>query len=323
MWMTPTTAAANGRPTNLQLPVSDMPTKSTSSTTYPSTTPQHYLPTWEDYAYPTENPRLPSNAPVPVSNPPSSQRIAVIEYQWAHELVTSLLGQPPRSNFGGKFAIIADPDVDHPTRAQMFANQIRFQGIPISYVPFHSQSHSYPSIQPSYHFPRTGKNILRRAPRATSPHTRCSSPAGARKDVVAASLSLPVTTPRIRMGCVVSASASGSTTPRLKIPGNRQSPTIRATYAAHVCNLPLPWLTLDLDFIQSGTVVPTSLAFRLVVPRPDLTSRSRPRTGSSCLLKSQSAGKRHWRGEKRSSRLEASGGSPRTLGMHDPIRDRI
>jgi len=109
--------------------------------------PDHQL-NWEDYTYPTKLPRRPSNQPGPVSAP-SPQRIPVFEYQWGNELIGQLLGLPLRSNFGGKFAIIADPGVDNGTRAQIFADQLRSQGVPISYVaaafpvPFRSQSLTY------------------------------------------------------------------------------------------------------------------------------------------------------------------------------------
>ncbi|KAH9161616.1 hypothetical protein EDB89DRAFT_1913779 [Lactarius sanguifluus] len=121
MLTTPTTSAANGRPTHSQ-PL---------STVLPSTAPPDHRLNWEDYTYPTELLQRPRNAPDPEAAP-SPQRIPVFEYQWRDELVSHLSKLPPRSNFGGKFAIIADPDVDNGMRAQIFADQLRAQGVPIS-----------------------------------------------------------------------------------------------------------------------------------------------------------------------------------------------
>jgi len=58
----------------------------------------------------------------------------VPEYQWGPELVAALLVLRPRSNFLGKFSVIANPDVDNATRAQMFVDQVRSNGLRISYV---------------------------------------------------------------------------------------------------------------------------------------------------------------------------------------------
>ncbi|KAH9165866.1 hypothetical protein EDB89DRAFT_2076394 [Lactarius sanguifluus] len=121
MLTTPTTSAANGRPTHSQ-PLSSV---------LPSTAPPDHRLNWEDYTYPTELLQRPRNAPDPEAAP-SPQRIPVFEYQWRDELVNHLSELPPRSNFGGKFAIIADPDVDNGMRAQIFADQLRAQGVPIS-----------------------------------------------------------------------------------------------------------------------------------------------------------------------------------------------
>ncbi|KAH9051624.1 hypothetical protein EDB83DRAFT_2522031 [Lactarius deliciosus] len=133
MLTTPTTvtAAANGRPAHPQLPESSMLSQPLSTVPLPSTAPPDHRPNWEDYTYPTEPLQRPRNAPDPEAAP-SPQRIPVLEYQWRDELVSHLLELAPRSNFGGKFAIIADPDVDNGMRAQIFADQLRAQGVPIS-----------------------------------------------------------------------------------------------------------------------------------------------------------------------------------------------
>ncbi|KAN0135222.1 hypothetical protein V8E53_007113 [Lactarius tabidus] len=118
-----TTSAANGRPPNSQLPDSDTPAQPTSTT-------------------PPANPsQRPSNAQRPASeSAPPSHRIPIFEYQWGDELVGQLVELPPRSNFGGKFAIIADPSVDNAMRAQVFADQLRSQGVPISGIHFASRT---------------------------------------------------------------------------------------------------------------------------------------------------------------------------------------
>jgi hypothetical protein len=70
--------------------------------------------------------------PIPASAPPQS--IHVPEFQWSDELIDELSAMPPRSNFLGKFSVVADPAVDNPNRAHMFADELRARGIPISCV---------------------------------------------------------------------------------------------------------------------------------------------------------------------------------------------
>ncbi|KAI9439281.1 hypothetical protein H4582DRAFT_128713 [Lactarius indigo] len=131
MLTTPATSATNGRPTHPQLPESGMPSQPPSTVPLPNTAPPDHRPNWEDYTYPTKPLQRPRDAPEPEATS-SPQRIPVFEYQWRDELVSHLLELPPRSNFGGKFAIIADPDVNNGMRAQTFADQLRTQGVPIS-----------------------------------------------------------------------------------------------------------------------------------------------------------------------------------------------
>ncbi|KAI9451829.1 hypothetical protein BJY52DRAFT_1190737 [Lactarius psammicola] len=172
-----------------------MPSQPLSTVPLARTAPSDQRQNWADYTYPTVLPQHPRNEPAPVSTS-SPQRIAVSEYQWSDELVAHLLGLPPRSNFGGKFAIIADPGVDNAMRAQIFADQLRSQGVPISYVAALFR-----------------KDIPLRTPRALSTHIHYYSLAGARTGVVGGSLSLSATTLRIRTVCLASASAWRSTTP--------------------------------------------------------------------------------------------------------------
>lgn len=130
MWTTPTaTSAANERPPLPQLSESSIPI---STAPLPGTAPSDHQSNWEDFTYPPELPQRPGNAPGPVSVPVPPHRIPVFEYQWGDELIGHLLKLPPRSNFGGKFAIIADPGVDNAMRAQIFAHQLRSQGVAIS-----------------------------------------------------------------------------------------------------------------------------------------------------------------------------------------------
>jgi hypothetical protein len=138
MWTTPTntTSAANGQPPHSQFPESSMPSQPISTASLSSTAPPDHRPNWQDYTFPTQFPQRPRNAApqaAPVNAPPA-HRIPVFEYQWGDELVGHLLRLPPRSNYGGKFAIIADPGVDNARRAQIFADQLRSKGVFISYV---------------------------------------------------------------------------------------------------------------------------------------------------------------------------------------------
>ncbi|KAF8260490.1 hypothetical protein EI94DRAFT_1706246 [Lactarius quietus] len=129
MLTTPTsTSAANGQPPYPQLPESSIPAQPTSTTPLTPIAPQ---PNWQDFTYPTDVSQLPTNVQGPASAPPP-HRIPILEYQWGDELVYHLLVLPPRSNFGGKFAIIADPRVDNAMRAQIFADHLRYRGVPIS-----------------------------------------------------------------------------------------------------------------------------------------------------------------------------------------------
>lgn len=221
MLTTPTsTSATNGRPPNPQLPESGTPTQPIPTAPLASTAPRDLQPNWQDFTYPTEFSQRLSNAQGPSSAPPS-HRIPVFEYQWGDELIGRLLRLPARSNFAGKFAIIADPSVDNAMRAQVFAVILRSRGVPISYVAAHSSVPREPHFH-SHGILRTGKVIPHRAPRAPSTHTRSSSPASARTGVLAGSSSLSATTLRIRTVCLASASAWRSITPP-RIPGSRRN----------------------------------------------------------------------------------------------------
>jgi hypothetical protein len=159
MLTTPTsTSAVNGRPPDPPDP--QLPETSTSAQPIPTaplpstatTAPPDSQPNWQDFTYPTDSSQRPNNPRGPASaSAPPLQRIPVIEYQWGDELVSHLLGLPPRSNFGGKFGIIADPSVDNVMRAQMFAEQLRSKGVHISYVgshtlPFRRAPHFLPFV---------------------------------------------------------------------------------------------------------------------------------------------------------------------------------
>lgn len=209
MWTTPTTSAVNGYS---RLPESTMPSQPISTGSLATTAaPPDHGPNWQDYTYPTELTQRPSEAaPGPVLVPPP-HRIPVFEYQWGDELVSRLSRLPPRSNFGGKFAIIADPGVDNAMRAQIFAVQLHSQGVPISYVASSALSFAKPHLLPS----STGKDIPHRAPRPLSTHTRCSFPVSVKTGVLAGSSSRSVTTLRILTACLASASAWRSITPPL------------------------------------------------------------------------------------------------------------
>jgi hypothetical protein len=67
------------------------------------------------------------------SNRPTERHpiIHVPEFQSSDELVDKLSALPPGSNFLGKFSVVADPAVDNPKRAQMFADKLRVEGVPI------------------------------------------------------------------------------------------------------------------------------------------------------------------------------------------------
>jgi hypothetical protein len=177
-----TTSAANGRPPNSQLPDSDTPAQPTSTTPPASTIPPDPHPNWQDFTYPTDPSQRPSNAQRPASeSAPPSHRIPIFEYQWGDELVGQLVELPPRSNFGGKFAIIADPSVDNAMRAQVFADQLRSQGVPISYVAAQSSIRGA-SLSSSSHFCGQG-NTFRVAHTGHTPHTHTRLPLQVRGQV--------------------------------------------------------------------------------------------------------------------------------------------
>ena len=99
-----------------------------------SAPPQHY-PSGHDHS------RLPTGRSPAISDQPQTspttvapQTIVVPEFQWSDELIGQLSALPPRSRFVGKFSVIADPEVDNAKRANMFADQLRARGIPISCV---------------------------------------------------------------------------------------------------------------------------------------------------------------------------------------------
>jgi len=125
------TSAVNGRPPDPQPPEPITSAQPIPAAPLASAAPPEPQPNWQDLTYPTDQSQRPSNAQVPASAPPQ-QRIPVVEYQWGEELVRHLQGLPPRSNFGGKFSIIADPNVDNAMRAQVFTELLRRQGVPIS-----------------------------------------------------------------------------------------------------------------------------------------------------------------------------------------------
>ena len=225
------TSAANERPPDPRLPDSGTPAQPTSTAPLTSTAPPDPQPNWQDFTYPTDPSQRPSNAQVPASeSAPPQHRIPVFEYQWGDELVGQLLALPPRSNFGGKFAIIADPGVDNAMRAQVFADQLRSQGVPISYVAAHS-SVRRASLYTSSHFLRIEWHILHRAHRAHSAHTHLSFPASARTSALAGSSFLLVTTLRIPMVCLASASVWRSITPLAET-----SPALPPHVVSHVFN---------------------------------------------------------------------------------------
>jgi len=116
-WMKPaTTSAACSQPSHQSCPGSGMP----SSAPLDPYLNEHQAATSHR---PKDTPRLMSSLPRDIDIP---------EYQWGEELVDTLLALPPRSNFFGKFSVIADPDVDNSKRAQMFLDQIRSEGLPTS-----------------------------------------------------------------------------------------------------------------------------------------------------------------------------------------------
>ena len=131
-WTNPaTTSAASSQPPHRSHPGSNTPAQLTGAVTPTSTTPLiHNLNERDHHRHQTASSQLPRDAP-PVSSLP---RVDVPEYQWGEELVDALLALPPRSNFFGQFSVIADPDVDNSKRAQMFQDQLRSKGLPISCV---------------------------------------------------------------------------------------------------------------------------------------------------------------------------------------------
>jgi len=99
-----------------------------------SAPPQHY-PSGHDHSrLPTGSSQSTSDQPRTAPTLVAPRTIHVPEFQWADELIDQVLALPPRSRFVGKFSVIADPEVDNVRRAQMFADQLRARGIPISYV---------------------------------------------------------------------------------------------------------------------------------------------------------------------------------------------
>jgi hypothetical protein len=117
---------------------------------------------------PRDPSQRPSNAQVPASEsalPPHRIPVSGFEYQWGNELVGQLFEATPTVELWWKFAIIADPSIDNAMRAQMFADQLRSQGVPISCVAalpsVGGASLSYSSE--SSHFLRTGEHTLHRA----------------------------------------------------------------------------------------------------------------------------------------------------------------
>lgn len=195
------TSATNGQPPDPQLSDSGTPAQPTSTPPLASTAPPDSQPNWQDLTYPTDLSQRPSNVQGPPSeSAPPPHRIPILEYQWGDELVSQLLVLPPRSNFGGKFAVIADPSVDNAMRAQVFADQLRSQGVPISYA-------TLPFVKHFSHVLRSGGHISHRARRAHSLHIRSSSPASVRTSALAGSSSLSVMTLRILTVCLASGSA--------------------------------------------------------------------------------------------------------------------
>lgn len=85
---------------------------------------------------PVGSSRLGNNQPTTTSASTTLHPVPVILYQWSDELIDALSRLPPCSNFIGKFSVVADPAVNNPMRTNMFANQLRARGIPISYAAF-------------------------------------------------------------------------------------------------------------------------------------------------------------------------------------------
>ncbi|KAI9457330.1 hypothetical protein BJY52DRAFT_1273041 [Lactarius psammicola] len=131
-WMKPaTTSAASSQPPHRSHPGSGTPAQLAAAAIPSSTAPlDHNLNERDHHEHQISSSQLPRGAPVPVSSLP--HRVNVPEYQWGEELVDALLALPPRSNFLGQFSVIADPDVDNFKRAEMFQDQVRSKGLPIS-----------------------------------------------------------------------------------------------------------------------------------------------------------------------------------------------
>lgn len=131
-WIKPvTTSAAGSQSLHRSRPGYGTPTQLTGAVTTTSTAPIHHNLNKRDHSeHQPASSQLPRDAPVPVSSLPG--RIIIPEYQWGDELVDALLALPPRSNFFGQFAVIADPDVDNSKRAQMFLDQLHSKGLSVS-----------------------------------------------------------------------------------------------------------------------------------------------------------------------------------------------
>ncbi|KAI9439030.1 hypothetical protein H4582DRAFT_1946206 [Lactarius indigo] len=210
-WTKSATTSAGPRPPHL----SHSGTSTYAQLSVATAAPLDYDLNERDHGHQTASSQLPRDAPGLLSSLP--HRINIPEYQWSEELIDALLALPSRSNFFGQFSVIADPDVDNSKRAQMFRDQLRSKGLPISYVAAASFSVSFTEPHPfrlfSF-FTWTGKH------RNLSPITRVlpvgkqsASTANARFGVKAGSSSRSTTTLRTCTVCLDNASAYHFYTP--------------------------------------------------------------------------------------------------------------
>jgi len=169
-WMKPaTTSAACSQPSHQSCPGSGMP----SSAPLDPYLNEHQAATSHR---PKDTPRLMSSLPRDIDIP---------EYQWGEELVDTLLALPPRSNFFGKFSVIADPDVDNSKRHRCSWTK---------YAPRASLHRIHRNMSPATRIPPADARSV------------CT--ANARLGVKAGSLSLSTATPRTASECPVNVSVS-------------------------------------------------------------------------------------------------------------------
>ena len=84
------------------------------------------------------------------------------QFQRSDELVDALSVLAPRSEFIGRFSIVADPAVSNIMRARMFADHLRAKALPISYAT--SSFFFFPTTQADFYLPfRLGEQGKRSA----------------------------------------------------------------------------------------------------------------------------------------------------------------